>query len=155
MRTLLDTLLSVAALALLSPLLAAIALVIIIDSPGNPFYLAVRIGKAGRPFRMLKFRTMIKGAAQLGPPITGRNDPRMTRIGRFLRSTKFDELPQFINVILGDMSLVGPRPEALEIVALYTKEQRSVLAVKPGVTGTVQLAAGEESETIPEATKAD
>ena len=98
---------------------------------------------------------MVAGAEKLGPPITGRNDPRITTIGRFLRKTKLDELPQFINVLLGDMTLVGPRPEAPDMVALYTPTQRAVLAVKPGVTGRVQLDSGEESEAIPEDARAD
>lgn len=136
-------------LALISPLLALVALAVVIDSPGNPFYRGWRAGKAGRNFRMWKFRTMVAGAAKMGP-ITGKNDARVTRIGRFLRKTKLDELPQFINVLTGEMTLVGPRPEAPEIVALYTPSQRAVLAVKPGVTGRVQLESGEESESIPE-----
>jgi len=98
---------------------------------------------------MWKFRTMITGADCAGL-ITGRNDARITRVGRVLRSTKLDELPQFLNVLFRDMTLVGPRPESPEIVALYTPEQRAVLTVKPGVTGRVQLEAGEESESIPE-----
>jgi len=83
-------------------------------------------------------------------PITGKNDPRVTPIGRILRKTKLDELPQFFNLLMGDMTLVGPRPESPEIVALYTPSQRVVLAVKPGVTGKVQLDSDDESETIPE-----
>ena len=97
---------------------------------------------------MWKFRSMANAVGK-GAPITGRNDPRITRVGRLLRKTKLDELPQFINVLTGDMTLVGPRPEAPEIVARYTPEQRAVLAVKPGVTGRVQLEVGEESESIP------
>ncbi len=83
-------------------------------------------------------------------PITGKNDPRVTPIGRVLRKTKLDELPQFINVLLGDMTLVGPRPESPEIVALYSQSQRAVLRVKPGVTGQVQIGCDDESEIIPE-----
>ena len=98
---------------------------------------------------MWKFRTMIPGATRLGGPITGHNDPRVTRLGRILRRIKLDELPQFLNVLLGDMTLVGPRPEAPEIVLLYNPSQRSVLRVKPGITGCVQLEAGHEAETLP------
>jgi lipopolysaccharide/colanic/teichoic acid biosynthesis glycosyltransferase len=149
MRRLVDIVIAFVALAVLSPLLAAIMLAVFISAPGNPFYGGWRVGKNGRNFRMWKFRTMISGAAKMGP-ITGKNDPRVTRLGRILRKTKLDELPQFFNLLLGDMTLVGPRPEAPEIVALYTPRQRAVLAVKPGVTGKVQLDSDDESETIPE-----
>jgi lipopolysaccharide/colanic/teichoic acid biosynthesis glycosyltransferase len=149
MRRVVDITVASVALILLSPLLLVVALAIMIDSPGMPFYLGRRAGLGGRNFRMWKFRTMANGAAKLGP-ITGKNDRRVTRLGRLLRKTKVDELPQFINVLLGDMTLVGPRPESPDIVALYTPSQRAVLAVKPGVTGRVQLEVGEESETIPE-----
>jgi lipopolysaccharide/colanic/teichoic acid biosynthesis glycosyltransferase len=149
MRRFVDIVAASMALAALSPLLAVIMLAVFISSPGNPFYGGWRAGKDGRNFRMWKFRTMIGGAAKMGP-ITGKNDPRVTPLGRFLRKTKIDELPQFFNLLLGDMTLVGPRPESPEIVALYTPSQRVVLAVKPGVTGKVQLDSGDESETIPE-----
>jgi lipopolysaccharide/colanic/teichoic acid biosynthesis glycosyltransferase len=124
-------------------------LAVFISSPGSPFYGGWRAGRDGRNFRMWKFRTMIAGAAKMGP-ITGKNDARVTPLGRILRKTKLDELPQFFNLLLGDMTLVGPRPESPEIVALYTPSQRAVLAVKPGLTGKVQLVTGDESETIPE-----
>jgi lipopolysaccharide/colanic/teichoic acid biosynthesis glycosyltransferase len=103
---------------------------------------------------MFKFRTMRRDADRIGPAITAGNDRRITRLGRFLRKTKLDELPQFINVLLGDMTLVGPRPETPEIVAMYSEEQRRVLSVKPGITGRVQIESGEESESIPEDAKA-
>lgn len=154
-RRLVDISVAPAALLLLSPLLLLVALAIMIDSPGGPFYLARRAGKGGREFRMWKFRTMVKGAARLGAPITGRNDPRITRLGRILRRAKLDELPQFVNVLLGDMTLVGPRPEAPEIVAQYTPSQRAVLRAKPGITGCVQLRASREADTIPEGVRAD
>jgi lipopolysaccharide/colanic/teichoic acid biosynthesis glycosyltransferase len=149
MRRLADVAVAVVALALLSPLMLAIMLAIYISSPGNPFYGGWRAGRGGRNFKMWKFRTMVNGAAKMGP-ITGKNDPRVTRFGRVLRKTKIDELPQFFNLLAGDMTLVGPRPESPEIVALYTPSQRVVLAVKPGVTGKVQLESDDESETIPE-----
>jgi lipopolysaccharide/colanic/teichoic acid biosynthesis glycosyltransferase len=155
MRSFIESVVALIALVILSPLLLIVSLAIALGSPGSPFYLAPRIGKGGKPFRMLKFRTMIRGAASRGPSITGRNDPRITRLGAILRMTKLDELPQFFNVLTGDMSLVGPRPEAPDMVALYTAEQRSVLSVKPGITGPSQLASGEESESIPENVKAD
>jgi lipopolysaccharide/colanic/teichoic acid biosynthesis glycosyltransferase len=149
MRRIVDIIVASVALAALSPLLVAIMLAVFISSPGNPFYGGRRAGKDGRNFRMWKFRTMVHGAAKMGP-ITGKNDPRVTPLGRLLRKTKLDELPQFFNLLLGDMTLVGPRPESPEIVALYTPSQRVVLAVKPGLTGKVQLDSGDESENIPE-----
>ena len=135
MRRLLDIVFAAAVLVLLSPLLLAIALIVALSSPGPAFYPGWRAGKDGKKFRMWKFRTMVTGAEKLGPSITGRNDSRITPIGRFLRKTKLDELPQFINVLLGDMTLVGPRPEAPDIVALYTPGQRAVLAVEAGRHG--------------------
>jgi lipopolysaccharide/colanic/teichoic acid biosynthesis glycosyltransferase len=153
MRRLFDIVFALMALAVLSPVILMITLAVFVSSPGNPFYGGRRAGKDGRNFRMWKFRTMVNGAAKMGP-ITGKNDPRVTPLGRILRKTKLDELPQFFNLLLGDMTLVGPRPESPEIVALYTPSQRVVLAVKPGVTGKVQLDSGDESETIPEGVQA-
>jgi lipopolysaccharide/colanic/teichoic acid biosynthesis glycosyltransferase len=153
MRRFVDIVAASLALVALSPLLVVIMLAVFISSPGNPFYGGWRAGREGRIFRMWKFRTMIAGAAKMGP-ITGKNDPRVTPLGRILRKTKLDELPQFFNLLLGDMTLVGPRPESPDIVALYTPSQRAVLAVKPGVTGKVQLDSDDESETIPEGVQA-
>lgn len=155
MRRFVDCFLSFAFLVVLSPLLVFIACVIVTVSPGSPFYLAPRAGKDGKPFRMWKFRTMVPRASTIGPPITGAGDSRIIRFGDFLRRTKLDELPQFINVFVGDMSLVGPRPETPEIVALYRPSQRQVLSVKPGMTGKVQLESREESDSIPASEKAD
>jgi lipopolysaccharide/colanic/teichoic acid biosynthesis glycosyltransferase len=149
MRRTVDFISSIAFLLIVSPLLILLALAVVLDSPGNPFYRAWRIGKGKQKFRMWKFRTMVKDASKLGV-ITGKNDPRITRLGAFLRRSKMDELPQFYNVLLGDMTLVGPRPESPEIVALYVQRQEAVLGVKPGVTGIVQLESGEESDSIPE-----
>jgi len=149
MRRFVDILASLAALVVLSPVLAAIAIWIALDSPGSPFYRAVRIGKGGKKFRMWKFRTMYKDQPAEASPITGRDDPRVTRAGAILRRTKLDEVPQFLNVLAGDMTLVGPRPESPEFVRCYTAEQRLVLEVKPGVTGVVQVISGEESDSIP------
>jgi lipopolysaccharide/colanic/teichoic acid biosynthesis glycosyltransferase len=148
MRRTIDILVSAVALAVLAPLLALVALAIVVDSPGNPVYLARRCGLHGRIFRMWKLRTMALDAGRMGPAITGNRYNRITRLGSFLRAAKIDELPQLINVLLGHMTLVGPRPETPGIVALYTRDQRRVLDVKPGVTGRVQLN-GEESDAIP------
>ncbi len=119
---------------LLLPLFVLAGLAIKLDSPGPILYRATRIGKDGRPFTMFKFRTMVAGADRQGPAITAGGDPRVTRVGRWLRRSKVDELPQLFNVLLGDMSLVGPRPEDPRYVALYTPAQRAVLSVRPGIT---------------------
>jgi lipopolysaccharide/colanic/teichoic acid biosynthesis glycosyltransferase len=155
MRRFVDIVIGSAVLSLLSPLLLLVALAIVIESPGNPFYLARRAGQYGRIFRMWKFRSMVRNASVIGSAITSRRDARITRVGALLRKTKIDELPQFINVVLGDMTLVGPRPEAPQLVARYTESQKTILAVKPGVTGPVQLESGEESECIPNGVDAD
>lgn len=149
MRAICDTLIALSLLILLSPLLVIVMLLIVIFSPGNPFYRAARVGKDGRVFPMWKFRTMVPNASVIGPPVTGRGDPRVTSVGRVIRKTKMDELPQLINVVIGDMSMVGPRPETPEIVAFYSPEQRAVLSVKPGITGKTQLQSG-DTDNIPE-----
>jgi lipopolysaccharide/colanic/teichoic acid biosynthesis glycosyltransferase len=132
-------------LLLLSPVLAAIALWIVLDS-GRPAILAQdRAGKDGKTFRMLKFRTMVQNALQLAPQLTDdpfgvvENDPRITRAGRFLRKTGLDELPQLWNVLRGQMSLVGPRPDLVEQAAHYTEHDRRRLSVEPGITGWSQV----------------
>ncbi|MFZ1405869.1 MAG: sugar transferase [Anaerolineae bacterium] len=135
-------------LMLLSPLFCWIALWIKLTSPGPVFYRAVRVGQDGRPFRLYKFRSMIVGTDRQGPGITATGDPRITRVGRFLRRAKLDELPQLINVLLGDMSLVGPRPEDPRYVAFYTPEQRRVLSVRPGITSPASLAYRHEEQLL-------
>jgi len=124
---------------LLSPVLIAIAIAIKVDSRGPVLYRALRIGKDGRPFAMLKFRTMVDGGAGAGPRVTARDDPRVTRLGRWLRDTKLNELPQLFNVLKGEMSLVGPRPEDPEFVACYSLEERRVLSVLPGITSPAAI----------------
>jgi lipopolysaccharide/colanic/teichoic acid biosynthesis glycosyltransferase len=116
-----------------------VALLIKLDTPGPVFYRARRIGRGGRPFELLKFRSMVTGAGQLGPGLTIAGDGRITRSGRWLRQTKVDELPQLFNVLKGEMSLVGPRPEDPRYVALYSAEQRRVLAVRPGITSPASI----------------
>jgi lipopolysaccharide/colanic/teichoic acid biosynthesis glycosyltransferase len=135
----LDLLISGPGLVLLCPLWLLLALWIKLDSSGPVLYRGKRVGRDGRPFHMYKFRTMVVGAERSGPAVTYRDDPRITKAGRFLRRTKLDELPQLLNVLRGEMGLVGPRPEDPVYVALYTPEQRQVLSVKPGVTGPTQL----------------
>lgn len=124
------------------PILALVAFLLRMTSPGAPTLFAhTRAGLRGRPFRMLKFRTMVPNAHLLGPPVTQANDPRITRIGRILRKTKLDELPQLINVLRGEMSLVGPRPQVPEYVEeFYPDIPRAViLSVRPGITGRTQV----------------
>ena len=109
------------------------------QSPGPVFYRAQRIGRSGRIFLMYKFRTMVINAESTGTSLTTYKDPRITKIGNFLRRTKLDELPQLLNVLKSDMSIIGPRPEAPVYVKYYTEEQRRVLSVRPGITGSAQL----------------
>lgn len=129
-----------AGLLLLSPLLLIVALWVRLDSPGPVFYRALRVGRGGTPFRLFKFRSMVVDADRRGPGITTAGDARVTNSGRWLRRTKVDELPQLLNVLRGEMSLVGPRPEDPRYVALYTLEQRQILAYRPGVTSAASLA---------------
>ncbi len=140
MKRIIDFSAALAGLAVLAPLLLLIALLIKLDSPGPVFFRGLRVGKGARPFRILKFRTMGAEAERQGPGITTANDPRVTGIGRRLRRTKLDELPQLINVLKGEMSLVGPRPEDPAYVGLYTPEQKRVLSVAPGITSPASLA---------------
>jgi lipopolysaccharide/colanic/teichoic acid biosynthesis glycosyltransferase len=130
----LDLILSAAALVLILPLLMAIALIVKLISPGPVLYRGKRIGLHGRPFLILKFRTMVLNAESLGGSATAADDPRLTRVGKLLRRFKLDELPQLLNVIKGEMSLVGPRPEVQKYVDLYSPEERRILTVRPGIT---------------------
>lgn len=125
-------------IVVLSPLMAVVAFVMRLNGPGPIIYRGWRVGRGGRPFRILKFRTMYQTVAT-GREITVSDDLRVTRLGRVLRTTKLDELPQLLNVLKGEMSLVGPRPEAPHYVAQYTPAQREVLAIRPGITGPSQV----------------
>jgi lipopolysaccharide/colanic/teichoic acid biosynthesis glycosyltransferase len=117
-------------------------------SPGPVFYRGVRVGKDGKLFHLFKFRTMVADADRLGPGITVVGDPRITPIGAWLRRYKLDELAQLINVLNGDMSLVGPRPEDSRYVASYTNEQRQVLSVRPGITSAASLVYRNEEQML-------
>jgi lipopolysaccharide/colanic/teichoic acid biosynthesis glycosyltransferase len=128
-----------AGLAVLSPVLLAVAAAVRLDSRGPVLYRGVRTGRGGRPFGMYKFRTMVRDADRIGGPSTGLNDPRVTPVGRFLRRYKLDELPQLINVVRGEMSLVGPRPEVPRYTAEYQGEELLILDVKPGITDFASL----------------
>ncbi|MGD0778600.1 MAG: sugar transferase [Candidatus Solibacter sp.] len=129
-----DVMLASIGLALLSPLLAVVAVALKLGSPGPVLYRGARVGHSGRLFHILKFRTMVVDAERLGGSATADDDPRLTRIGLFLRKYKLDELPQLLNVLKGDMSLVGPRPEVKRLVDTYSPEERRVLEVRPGIT---------------------
>jgi lipopolysaccharide/colanic/teichoic acid biosynthesis glycosyltransferase len=139
-KRLFDVVVAAVGLVAFSPLFVLLAIWIKWDSSGPVLYRGERVGKDGRLFHMFKFRSMTENAAQNGPRITARDDQRVTGPGRFLRETKLDELPQLINVLRGEMSLVGPRPEDPRYVALYTPEQRRVLSVRPGITSPASVA---------------
>lgn len=147
-RRLIDATAALAGLIVLSSLFLALAVAIKLDSPGPVFYKARRVGRGGQEFRLYKFRSMVIDADRLGPGITAVGDQRVTKVGRFLRRTKLDELPQLINVLKGDMSLVGPRPEDPRYVALYTPEQRAVLAARPGITSAASLTYRHEEQLL-------
>ena len=129
-----DILFSLLGLVILSPLLLIIYLVVVLESRGGGLYIQNRVGRNGKDFRLYKFRSMHVGADKKGMITVGGKDPRMTKMGVFIRGFKLDELPQLFNVLKGDMSLVGPRPEIRYYVDMYTPEQRKVLTVKPGIT---------------------
>ena len=133
----------------LLPVLAVIAIAVRLDSTGPILHRSLRAGRGGETFAMVKFRTMRPNAERDGPAITGPRDPRMTRVGRFLRRHRLDELPQLWNVARGDMALVGPRPEDPRFVALYGDADRAVLAVRPGLCGAAQLAFKNEERLLP------
>lgn len=147
-RRLIDFIVAFVGLLLLSPVIGVLALLIKLDSPGPVFYRGRRIGKEGEPFYLYKFRSMYINADKQGPGITTSGDSRITRIGSFLRRTKLDELPQLLNVLLGEMSLVGPRPEDPRYVALYTPAQRFILNAKPGITSAASLAYRHEEKLL-------
>jgi len=148
-KRLFDLAFTLPGLVLLSPLFAAIAVWIKWDSPGPVFFRQTRVGRGGRPFCIVKFRTMVADAEALGDKVTAGGDPRITRAGAFLRRYKLDELPQLINVVKGEMSLVGPRPEVPEYVAHYPEAVRAkVLSVPPGITDRASLEFRSENELL-------
>jgi lipopolysaccharide/colanic/teichoic acid biosynthesis glycosyltransferase len=142
-------------LMVLSPALLAIAALIKLNSSGPVFYKGPRVGMNGRPFKMYKFRTMVTKADQIGGSSTPDDDPRITGIGRWLRGYKLDELPQLINVVKGEMSLVGPRPQVQWAVDLYTPQERKVLAVPPGMTDYASLRFPDEGRILKNSTDPD
>jgi lipopolysaccharide/colanic/teichoic acid biosynthesis glycosyltransferase len=139
MKRLLDIVVSLAALLVLSPLLVVTALAILLEDGAPVLFRQVRIGLGGREFGMYKFRSMVKNAASIGPYFTSADDPRITKTGRFIRRTSIDELPQLLNVLTGDMSLVGPRPDVPAQRPLYSDEEWALrCSVRPGITGWAQ-----------------
>jgi lipopolysaccharide/colanic/teichoic acid biosynthesis glycosyltransferase len=144
----LDLLLATGGLVAMSPLFLVIAVMIKLDSTGPAFHRAIRSGRLGRPFTMYKFRSMRLANDQAGARITTRGDSRITRVGGWLRGNRLDELPQLINVIKGDMSLVGPRPEDPHYVAMYSEDQRAVLSVRPGITSLASLRYRDEAQLL-------
>jgi lipopolysaccharide/colanic/teichoic acid biosynthesis glycosyltransferase len=148
-KRLFDVLFSAGTLIVLAPLMLAVALWIKIDSPGPILFRQARVGRGGKLFNILKFRSMRVDAAAQGPQLTVGDDPRITRAGVWIRKYKIDEFPQFVNVVLGDMSLVGPRPEVPRYVNLYpTAVRELVLSVRPGITDTASIAYRDESEIL-------
>jgi len=147
-RRLLDVSVAGVLLVVLSPLLAGLSLLVRATSPGRALFRQTRIGRHGRPFVLLKLRTMRADAARMGPAITAGADPRITPLGARLRRAKLDELPQLWNVLRGDMSLVGPRPELPHYVARYTPAQRAVLRTRPGLTDPASLAWADEAAML-------
>ena len=155
MKRTFDFLFSAFFLLILSPVFLLIALLIKLDSPGPVFYRAVRVGKKGEPFRLYKFRSMAAGAAVKGPGITHQGDPRVTWVGNWLRRFKLDELPQLINVLVGDMSLVGPRPEVKKFSDMYTNEEMAILSVRPGITDWASIWNPDEGSILAGSTDPD
>lgn len=148
MKRCFDIVVSLIILSVFLPFGILIALAIKLDSKGTIFYRQERVGKNGKVFRLLKFRTMRTDADKTGKLTVGMRDPRITRVGYFLRKTKLDEFTQFWNVLIGDMSIVGPRPEVQEYVDLYTTQQREILNVRPGITDYASLEYFHENEIL-------
>jgi lipopolysaccharide/colanic/teichoic acid biosynthesis glycosyltransferase len=148
-KRILDLVFALGGLVLLSPVMVVLAIAIKLDSPGPVFYRQERVGRGGRPFRIHKFRTMLHRPAAAGLQITVGNDARITRVGRWIRSRRLDELPQLVDVLKGDMSIVGPRPEVPRYVALYPPELREkLLSLRPGLTDPGALAFRDEARLL-------
>jgi lipopolysaccharide/colanic/teichoic acid biosynthesis glycosyltransferase len=143
-----DLILSGTGLVLLSPFLLLVAAMIKLDSHGPVFFRQERIGKGRRPFVILKFRTMVEDAHLRGGPITFGDDPRITKLGRWLRRTKIDEVPQLVNILKGDMSFVGPRPEVRKYVDMFHQDFEQILQVRPGLTDLASLRYRDEAEVL-------
>lgn len=148
MKRIFDIIVSLIILLIFFPFGLLVSFAILIESKGGVFYFQERIGKNGVPFKLWKFRSMRKGSDKAGKLTVGMKDSRITRSGIFIRKYKLDEFPQFINVLKGEMSIVGPRPEVKEYVDLYTEDQREILKVKPGITDLASLEYFKENELL-------
>jgi lipopolysaccharide/colanic/teichoic acid biosynthesis glycosyltransferase len=150
-----DIVCSLTGLIILSPFFLILSVIIAATSPGGVFFRGVRVGQYGKPFRIFKFRSMVKDAEGKGKWNVGDNDDRITPIGHFLRNTKIDELPQLINVLIGDMSLVGPRPELQVYVDMYTEKEKPILDLKPGITDWASITNFDQFEVFTKAKDPD
>lgn len=148
MKRLFDLLFSLVGILVLSPLYLIISILIAIDSKGGILYKQERVGKNGKIFKVLKFRTMRPDSFSKGALTVGSRDPRITNVGYYLRKYKLDELPQLFNVLLGDMSFVGPRPEVKKYTDMYSAEQRKVLSVRPGITDYASIKFRNENDLL-------
>jgi len=148
MKRLLDTTAATLGLVLLSPLLILLSIAIWLQDYHSPFYIANRVGRGERPFRMVKFRSMVVRADRTGVDSTAGDDPRITSLGKFIRRFKLDEIPQLWNVLWGSMSLVGPRPNVERETALYTPDEKRLLAVRPGITDLASIVFADEGEIL-------
>lgn len=148
MTRIFDILFATFGLVILSPLLIFVYVAIVLESRGGGFYRQERTGRYGKPFRLIKFRSMYVNADKHGLITVGGHDNRITRVGYYIRKYKIDELPQLINVVKGDMSIVGPRPEVKKYTDLYTEEQRKILDVRPGITDYASIKYVDENEIL-------
>jgi lipopolysaccharide/colanic/teichoic acid biosynthesis glycosyltransferase len=146
-----DVIVSFIGLIIFLPLMVVIAIIVKLTSPGPIFFGSERVGVGGKVFKMIKFRSMVVNADKIGSLVTAGNDPRITSIGKYVRDFKWDELPSLWNVLKGDMSFVGPRPENPKSVASYTENQRRILSVKPGITSLATIKYRYEEEILAEA----
>jgi lipopolysaccharide/colanic/teichoic acid biosynthesis glycosyltransferase len=143
-----DLVLSIPSLIILSPVYLLSAILIKLDTPGPILFSQDRIGQNGKPFRLYKFRTMVKDAAKIGPPVTTADDPRITRTGRLLRKFKVDEMLQVMNIVKGDMSVIGPRPEVKKYIDIFAEEYKDILKIKPGMTDYALIAFRNEEDIL-------
>ncbi|TQI69117.1 lipopolysaccharide/colanic/teichoic acid biosynthesis glycosyltransferase [Clostridium sp. KNHs216] len=143
-----DIVVSLLILAVCSPFFLLLALAVKIDSRGPVFYRQVRVGRYNQDFKIFKFRTMIQDADKIGPPLTVGDDPRVTKVGRFIRKLRLDEFSQLLNVLGGSMSLVGPRPEVRKYVDVYAPEYMATLLIRPGITATSSIAFKDEDSLL-------
>ena len=144
----LDVIVALAGIVVLSPLLAAVIIAIWLYDRGSPFYIAPRMARGSGVFRMVKFRSMVENADKIGGTSTAATDRRVTPVGRFVRAYKIDELIQLWNVLIGDMSLVGPRPQALQDASLYTMQERRLFSIRPGITDPASIVFSDEGEIL-------